>query len=70
MVKNSVFAQGMMMQKLGALSAANQILKNSDDGGSGGTTAAPIAKKLFKFIIDRHDLREETRKKNLIQNTI
>ncbi len=41
-----------------------------EHGGSGGTTAAPIAKKLFKFIIDRHDLREETRKKNLIQNTI
>ena len=41
-----------------------------EHGGSGGTTAAPIAKKLFKFIIDRHELREEIRKKNLIQNTI
>ena len=37
-----------------------------EHGGSGGTTAAPIAKKLFKSIIDRHELREEIRKKNLI----
>ena len=29
-------------------------------------TAAPIAKKLFKFIIDRHELREQTRKQNLV----
>ena len=36
-----------------------------EHGGSGSTTAAPIAKKIFKFIIDRHELREETRKKNL-----
>ena len=26
-------------------------------------TAAPIAKKLFKLIIDRHELREQTRTK-------
>ena len=37
-----------------------------EHGGSGSSTAAPIAKKLFKFIIDRHELREEIRKKNLI----
>ena len=30
-----------------------------EHGGSGSTTAAPIAKKLFKLIIDRHKLREE-----------
>ena len=30
-----------------------------EHGGSGSTTAAPIAKKLFKFVIDRHELREE-----------
>ena len=29
-----------------------------EHGGSGSSTAAPIAKKLFKLIIDRHELRE------------
>ena len=29
-----------------------------EHGGSGSATAAPIAKKLFKLIIDRHELRE------------
>ena len=28
-----------------------------EHGGNGSTTAAPMAKKLFKLIIDRHDLR-------------
>ena len=28
-----------------------------EHGGNGSTTAAPMAKKLFKSIIDRHDLR-------------
>ena len=37
-----------------------------EHGGSGSSTAAPIAKKLFKLIIDRHELREQTR----IQKTI
>ena len=32
-----------------------------EHGGSGSSTAAPIAKKLFKLIIDRHKLREERR---------
>ncbi len=36
-----------------------------EHGGSGGTVAAPMAKKLFKMIIDRHELRETT-KKNLM----
>ena len=35
-----------------------------EHGGSGSSTAAPIAKKLFKLIIDRHELREKTRNKN------
>ena len=30
-----------------------------EHGGSGSATAAPIAKELFKFVIDRHELREE-----------
>ena len=37
-----------------------------EHGGSGSFTAAPIAKKLFKLIIDRHELREQTRKQNLV----
>ena len=32
-----------------------------EHGGSGSSTAAPIAKKLFKLIIDRHELREQIR---------
>ncbi len=34
-----------------------------EHGGSGSSTAAPMAKKLFKLIIDRHKLREKTRMK-------
>jgi penicillin-binding protein 2 len=30
-----------------------------EHGGSGSSVAAPIAKKLFKLIIDRHELREK-----------
>ena len=37
-----------------------------EHGGSGSVTAAPIAKKLFKFVIDRHELREQIKKKNLL----
>ena len=33
-----------------------------EHGGSGSKTAAPIAKKLIKKIIDRHELREQIRK--------
>ncbi len=36
-----------------------------EHGGSGSSTAAPIAQKLFKFVIDRHELREKIRKNNL-----
>ena len=32
-----------------------------EHGGSGSASAAPIAKKLFKLIIDRHKLREKIR---------
>tara|TARA_B100000795_G_scaffold180265_1_gene136499 strand:- start:676 stop:1257 length:582 start_codon:yes stop_codon:yes gene_type:complete len=32
-----------------------------EHGGSGSSVAAPIAKKLFKLIIDRHELREKVR---------
>jgi len=38
-----------------------------EHGGSGSTTAAPIAKKLFKLIIDRHELREKIKKQDLIK---
>ena len=37
-----------------------------EHGGSGSSTAAPIAKKLIKFVIDRHDIREKFKTKNLI----
>jgi len=36
-----------------------------EHGGSGSSTAAPIAKKLFKLIIDRHEIREQTRIKKI-----
>tara|TARA_B100000886_G_scaffold234982_1_gene164398 strand:- start:177 stop:674 length:498 start_codon:yes stop_codon:yes gene_type:complete len=35
-----------------------------EHGGSGGSTAAPLAKKLFKLVIDRHDQREKIKKNN------
>ncbi len=41
-----------------------------EHGGSGSSAAAPIAKKLFKFVIDRHELREQIKKKYLINNRI
>ena len=34
-----------------------------EHGGNGSTTAAPMAKKLFKLIVDRHSLREINNKK-------
>tara|TARA_B100001250_G_scaffold226658_1_gene194465 strand:- start:2942 stop:4921 length:1980 start_codon:yes stop_codon:yes gene_type:complete len=36
-----------------------------EHGGSGSKSAAPLANKLIKKIIDRHDLREQTRKANI-----
>ena len=38
-----------------------------EHGGSGSSTAAPIAKKLFKLIIDRHEMREKIRLKKSIK---
>ncbi|MDB9767661.1 penicillin-binding protein 2 [Candidatus Pelagibacter sp.] len=38
-----------------------------EHGGSGSSTAAPIAKKLFKLIIDRHEIREQTRIKKIMK---
>ena len=32
-----------------------------EHGGSGSLVAAPITKKLFKLVIDRHELREKNR---------
>ena len=36
-----------------------------EHGGSGSSAAAPIAKKLFKLIVDRHKLREQARIKKI-----
>ena len=38
-----------------------------EHGGSGSSAAAPLAKKLFKLIIDRHELREKIRHKKLLK---
>jgi penicillin-binding protein 2 len=38
-----------------------------EHGGSGSSTAAPIAKKLFKLIIDRHEIREKVKNKKNIK---
>ena len=38
-----------------------------EHGGSGSSAAAPIAKKLFKLIIDRHELREKVKNQNSIK---
>jgi penicillin-binding protein 2 len=38
-----------------------------EHGGSGSSVAAPIAKKLFKLIIDRHKFREQVRIKKTIK---
>ena len=38
-----------------------------EHGGSGSATAAPIAKKLFKLIVDRHELRDKIRNKRYLK---
>ena len=38
-----------------------------EHGGNGSTTAAPLAKKLFKLIIDRHSLRETKNNKKYLE---
>ena len=37
-----------------------------EHGGSGSKVAAPLAKKLIKKVIDRHEEREKIRKRNLV----
>ncbi len=38
-----------------------------EHGGNGSTTAAPMAKKLFKLIIDRHSLRDSINNKKYLE---
>ena len=38
-----------------------------EHGGSGSKAAAPIAKKLFKLVIDRHEMREKLKKNNSVK---
>ena len=38
-----------------------------EHGGSGSSAAAPLAKKLFKLIIDRHELRVKNRLEKFIK---
>tara|TARA_B100002019_G_scaffold228489_1_gene201797 strand:- start:611 stop:1153 length:543 start_codon:yes stop_codon:yes gene_type:complete len=38
-----------------------------EHGGNGSTTAAPMAKKLFKLIIDRHTLRQSINDKKYLE---
>ena len=37
-----------------------------EHGGSGSKAAAPMAKKIFKLLIDRHDLRENFKEKEYL----
>ncbi len=41
-----------------------------EHGGSGSKAAAPIAKKLFKLIIDRHEMREKERNKINLETNV
>ena len=38
-----------------------------EHGGNGSTTAAPMAKRLFKLIIDRHEMRQSINKKKYLE---
>ena len=38
-----------------------------EHGGSGSKAAAPIAKKLFKLVVDRHEMREKLKKNNSVK---
>ncbi len=38
-----------------------------EHGGNGSTTAAPMAKKLFKLIIDRHQMRQSINEKKYLE---
>ena len=35
-----------------------------EHGGSGSSAAAPLAKELFKAVIDKHEMREKFKEKN------
>ena len=41
-----------------------------EHGGSGSSTAAPLAKELFKLIIDRHEDREKIQQKNILKDNV
>ena len=38
-----------------------------EHGGNGSTTAAPMSKKLFKLIIDRHEIRQSLSEKKYLE---
>ena len=38
-----------------------------EHGGSSGSVAAPLAKKLLKKIIDRHEMRKSYNNKNYLE---
>ncbi len=38
-----------------------------EHGGNGSTTAAPMAKKLFKLIVDRHEMRQSINEKKYLE---
>jgi penicillin-binding protein 2 len=38
-----------------------------EHGGNGSTTAAPMAKRLFKLIIDRHEIRQSINQKKYLE---
>jgi penicillin-binding protein 2 len=38
-----------------------------EHGGSGGKVAAPLAKKLIKIVIDRHELRQKIAKERRLE---
>ena len=38
-----------------------------EHGGNGSTTAAPMAKRLFKLIIDRHEMRQSINQKKYLE---
>tara|TARA_B100001057_G_scaffold174578_1_gene175193 strand:- start:2322 stop:2810 length:489 start_codon:yes stop_codon:yes gene_type:complete len=38
-----------------------------EHGGSGGTVAAPLAKEIFKLVIDRHEIRKNHRNQEYLE---
>ena len=39
-----------------------------EHGGSGSATAAPLAKEIFKLVIDRHEEREKIKNQKFTKN--